>query len=86
MSGSNLMYELSEGNPGALNVVSHLDYRELAILVRTQLRGSMIWVGYKDICKEDIETFKEKIDNGSIESLVKETPDWDFFVKNRTLR
>lgn len=83
MSGSNLMYELAGGNPGALSVVGRLDFAGLTQLKQTDLRGSMIWVGYKDICGEDIELFKDKIFDHSIEGLVHETPDYKYWQKQQ---
>lgn len=78
MAGSNLMYELANGNLGAWTVVSQLDYAHLEQLNHTEVRGSMIWVGYKDICKQDIEAFKRKLSDGSLEVLVMATPDWKY--------
>lgn len=76
------MYELAEGNPGALSVVSRLDFVDLEALKETDLRGSMIWVGYKDICGEDIAVFKNKIADRTIEKLVHKTPDYKWLMKN----
>ena len=78
MAGSQYMYELAGGNPGALSVVGRLDVIHLEKLKGTDLRGSMIWVGYKDICGEDINEFREKILNGTIEGLVHETPHYKY--------
>jgi len=86
MSGSNLMYELAEGNPGALSVVSRLDYAELAKLIRTDLRGSLIWIGYKDICNEDMSILNQKIIDGTIEGLVHDTPDYKYESRFRNDR
>lgn len=84
MAGSQLMYELSEGNPGALSVVSRLDYRHLALLKHMGISGQFIWIGYKDICDEDIEKFKLKIEDGSIEKEVKATNDWEYYHGKNT--
>lgn len=78
MAGSNLMYDLAEGNPGALSVVSKLDYPQLAALSKTDLRGQFIWVAYKDICGSNIQTLKEQILRGVIEQKVKDTRDWKY--------
>lgn len=59
------IFKISEGNPGALNVLLNLaehlsgaEYSEM--LVRLELcnySGSKIWVGFKDACKRDIALF-----------------------------
>lgn len=81
MAGSQLMNELAKGNPGAIAVVVRLDFVHLNNLKLFGINGSMIWVAYKDICGEDMDLLKQKIEDGSIEHLVKNTPDWKYEVK-----
>lgn len=78
MVGSSLMYSLADGNPGALTVVSKLNWVDLIALDKTMIRSSMIWVGFKDICKEDIKEFKKKLHNNTLQDAVMKTPDWKY--------
>ena len=52
---------LSEGNPGGLSVVMQIlnGPQPLALLSMDDMniRGTQIWVGYKDYCGEDIDKF-----------------------------
>lgn len=59
---------MSEGNPGALSVLAQLaedgednGFMKMLGLDDMNIRGQQIWVGYKDHCKEDLETFKQAI-------------------------
>lgn len=62
---------MSEGNPGGLNVlvqaVKKLDpVRNIAFLMHLEdmnIRGSQIWVGYKDCCDCDLDAFVEKVES-----------------------
>jgi hypothetical protein len=61
---------MSEGNPGALSVLMQMfnnnpDDGILAILHLDDMniRGTQIWIGYKDHCGQDIDKFKEAIFN-----------------------
>lgn len=56
---------MSEGNPGALRVLCELvksdpmtGMVDVLHLDDMNIRGSQIWVGYKDYCREDIEKFR----------------------------
>lgn len=62
------MVGLSSGNPGAATVLAKMveDNPDRALLAMMHLdtlrfRGSEIWVGYKDICNEDISEFAHKV-------------------------
>jgi len=63
MTTKALAVEMSEGNPGGLSVVAALLKRELPGLMcllnldDMNIRGCQIWVGFKDYCKEDLDTF-----------------------------
>lgn len=55
---------MSEGNPGAASVLAKLmqKYNEMGFMAALHLddmnmRGSQIWVGYKDYCGQDLEKF-----------------------------
>lgn len=63
-----VIIKMSEGNPGALSVLGLLLekykedlavslYRLLMNLDDMNIRGSQIWVGYKDHCKQDLDVF-----------------------------
>jgi len=59
---------IAEGNPGAATVIAELlkpewedGMMKLLHLDDMNIRGSQIWVGYKDYCGEDINAFREAI-------------------------
>jgi len=59
-----VIFKMSEGNPGALNVCVQLladatGFFTLLNLDDMGIRGSAIWVAYKDHCKEDLSKFIE---------------------------
>lgn len=63
---------MSEGNPGGLSVLIQAVKKKgdpvasIAFLLHMEdmnIRGSQIWVGYKDHCGQDIDSFIEKIEN-----------------------
>lgn len=79
--------EMSEGNPGALNVLCNLALHDpveglflVLALDDMNMRSSQIWVGYKDYCGEDMEKFKAAIkqrDPAMIAKVNEELgPDW----------
>lgn len=65
-SAVDIMVKMSEGNPGAITVLMQLMKEPIGLMDVLTLddmgiRGSQIWVGYKDYCKQDIVKFKEAI-------------------------
>jgi hypothetical protein len=65
MSVKDIVVEMSEGNPGAINVMMSM-IEKLGITTATldilrmedmNIRGSQIWVGYKDFAGGDMEKF-----------------------------
>lgn len=60
---------LSKGNPGAVRVCMDIltsgpeGIITLLSMDDMNMRGSVIWLGYKDICKQDLNVFMEKITN-----------------------
>lgn len=59
---------MSEGNPGAISVIMKLMENDpdkgifkILDLDDMNIRGSQIWVGYKDHCGQDLEKFKQAI-------------------------
>lgn len=63
---------MSEGNPGGATVMAELlkansDEVGLALifkLAEMNIRGSQIWVGFKDHCDQDLELFMQAIIDG----------------------
>lgn len=61
--------KMAEGNPGGLTVmmdlVEHLGVEKGMLRILSlddmNIRGSQIWVGYKDHCGSDIEVFAQAI-------------------------
>lgn len=67
-SMKDLILKMSEGNPGAVNVLLRLleDDPVMGPMVILHLddmniRGSQIWVAYKDFCREELSKFKEAV-------------------------
>jgi hypothetical protein len=54
---------MAEGNPGALNVLIELEKSDNLVwamhLDDMNIRGTQIWLGYKDYCKQDLNKFVE---------------------------
>jgi hypothetical protein len=75
-----LMFKMSEGNPGAMSVLMQIlqnseDVLTILDLDDMNIRGSQIWVGFKDYCGEDIDKFiaaARKRDEKMIEVINKE--------------
>lgn len=64
MSTTDLLLLMSEGNPGAITVLMQLVVQDPLLMLTLNdmnIRGSQIWVGYKDVCGEDLELFKQKV-------------------------
>lgn len=66
MSFSTMIYTLSEGNPGAISVIATLmkdtDYlRYFDILLRHNITGSKLWIGYK-YSDKSIDTLLKNLD------------------------
>lgn len=59
--------DLAEGNPGAVRTLVELvetqdDASDLfRKLTEHDIRGPLVWVGYKDHCDEDIDAFARKL-------------------------
>jgi hypothetical protein len=61
---------MAAGNPGAIGVLvdltkgdDPLNLMRVMSLDDMNIRGSQIWVGYKDHCGSDIDVFKKAIDD-----------------------
>lgn len=58
---------LASGNPGALAVLLNGDklYTNfVALIIAHELKGSDIWVAFKDHCGQDFREFHEKLSSG----------------------
>jgi len=65
---TDLMVLMSEGNPGAVTVMvamikedPSLGMIHIISLDDMNIRGTQIWIGYKDYCDKDIKKFIEAI-------------------------
>lgn len=63
---TSILVALSEGNPGAATVVAQMAQLEGGLLALMNLddfgiRGSQIWVGYKEFCNQDADLFIVRI-------------------------
>ena len=59
---------MAERNPGAASVIAKLlkddsatGFMKLLDLDDMNIRGTQIWIGYKDHCGQDIEKFKQAL-------------------------
>lgn len=71
-----LMVAMSEGNPGAINVLANIIKTNpnsglitMLSLDDMNIRGSQIWLGYKDHCGQNIDKFIECVDNRDVEMV-----------------
>ena len=72
---------MAEGNPGAMTAMTELVKDDpsfgliyLAHLDDMEIYGAHIWVGYKDICKFDVDMFRKKILDHSIKDEINDLP------------
>lgn len=71
MTVPDLVAFLSEGNPGAINVMMMLVqsgdfasiFTQLLHMDDMNIRGCQIWIGFKEHCKGDIFAFKTCLEN-----------------------
>lgn len=68
--------DLAEGNPGAVTVLSQIARQRpnesddlFDTLAAMNLRGSRIWLGYKDYCGEDLTEFISCVESGDEEMI-----------------
>lgn len=72
-----IVAKMSEGNPGAINVMCSVlkakgDLDGMMCLLNMDdmgMRGPAIWIGYKDYAKEDLDKFVEAVGNRSAEMV-----------------
>lgn len=65
-----MLMVMSEGNPGAITVLSEMLKSDEALgfflilgLDDMNIRGTQVWIGYKDYCGQDINKFIEATKN-----------------------
>ena len=65
-----LVMKMSEGNPGGFNVMMQMAkesqqdaFMQVLSLDDMNIRGSQIWIAYKNFCNSDIKTLIECIKN-----------------------
>ena len=85
--------KMAEGNPGAVTVITQiLQDKEMGLfrlldLDDMNIRGSQIWVGYKDYCDEDLPSFVDAIKKRDSEmvNVINRTfgPEWPRAVTHR---
>lgn len=77
--------EMSEGNPGALRVLCELlKYKGLESVVKLQdmnIKGTRIWLCYKDLCRCDLHKLYNLIISGELAEAVLEKCTRDEFFK-----
>lgn len=80
-----VIIKMSEGNPGALNVLMQIlkkfskapedAFIQYLFLDDMNIRGTQIWIGYKEYCKCDIDKFVQCIKDHD-EGMIAEINDW----------
>ena len=76
-STMDFLVAMSEGNPGAINVLMQMmDKSEMGLLDILSLddmniQGTQIWIGYKDYCGQDIDKFIECVRNRDNDMIAK---------------
>lgn len=80
-STSDVVIKMAEGNPGALTVMMSVlkhpkgDLFKLLDMDDMNLRGSKIWIGFKDHCDRDMDKFLECVksrDKAMVDTINKE--------------
>lgn len=70
------LLEIAEGNAGAISVISTLvktgEFYYIDDLKTLGIRGPMIWMLYKDVCKQNIEKLRKIIDLYNNKTITKE--------------
>jgi len=70
------LLEIAEGNSGAISVISTLvklgEFYYIDDLKAIGIKGPMIWMLYKDVCKQDIEKLRKVIDLYNDKTITKE--------------
>ena len=76
MNFQEIMRIMCEGNPGAIEVTCRIlqeDHMKGMFVILglddMNIRGSKIWVGFKDFCNSDLKVFKENIHERSAEMV-----------------
>ena len=70
-----LISQMSEGNPGAINILMDMvfcgldGYFAIHELDKMNIRGTQIWVAFKDYCHGDLDAFLESISNSDPKML-----------------
>ena len=81
------LIDLSEGNFGALRVCRDLfedfDREPIDILRRNGIRGSDIWLLFKDICLEDLMATIKTLRNGTAVEQLKQNKFSSFYNQKR---
>ena len=86
--------KMAEGNPGAASVIGKIMRNPdglfaLMGLDDMNIRGSQIWVGYKDHCNEDIDEFvlcAKSRSAAMVDTINRECPDHVAVVRGASYR
>lgn len=68
-SYKDILLKMGEGNPGAITVLFKLmgpdgsGALKILMLDDMNIRGTQIWIGYKDYCHQDLDAFDTAIKN-----------------------
>lgn len=81
-SGTEVIIKMAEGNPGGLSVLMQLMKKDsmacfgvMLDLDDMNIRGTQIWIGFKDHCKSDIDEFFKAVrarDEGMVNTINEE--------------
>lgn len=71
-----ILFKMSEGNLGALNVLMQIMatsdqfFSHLLLLDDMNIRGTQIWLGYKDFSGSDVEVFMKNIETQNADMII----------------
>jgi len=85
-SVKNMLVDMSKGNPGGATVLVKLfegvkpedALKDIEILNEAGIYGGNLWIGFKDLCNQDIEEFRKKLHD---EDLVQQITDSRYFIQ-----
>lgn len=95
MTTRDVVILMSEGNPGAINAMMALititdaTVLDLLHLDDMNMRGSQIWVAFKDHCKQDLDVFLKAIrarDREMVITVNLECPEYKAVTHGGSLR
>lgn len=71
---------IAEENPGAITVLASIYKKDALVglgcfirLITEEIHGSDVWIGYKDVCKYDLDMFISLLGKGELKQSIEGT-------------